>query len=310
MPQPTISQVHVDKAISNVAIAYRNDMFIADQVAPIVPVDKESDKYFKFTAAEWFADEAENDRQPGTEAPRGGFSLTTDDYAVKEKAWAVPVPVRVQENADDPLRPFENATEFAMQRVMLRKERAAAAAYFTTSVWNTDSTPSNLWSDFANSDPANDVQTGIDAVIQQIGLKPNLLVLGHEVFSKLKLHPDGLDRIKHTQSGFMSAELIAQWLDVDRVVVGSSVVNTAAEGATASMGFVWGKHALLVYVTPSAAIDRPNGAYAFQVGGAQGVRTRTWFEDSRNQDVVEASIMIDYKVTAAEAGYFFNSVVA
>jgi hypothetical protein len=310
MPQPTISQVHVDKAISNVAIAYSNTMFVADEVAPIVPVEKESDKYFKFTAGEWFADDAENDRAPGTDAPRGGFSLTTDNYAAKEKAWAVPVPQRIQDNADDPLRPFENATQFAMQKVMLRKERQAATNLFSSGIWNTDFTVANQWSDFALSDPAKDVSDGIDAVVKEIGIRPNRLLLGHEVFAILKLHPDGIDRFKHTQRGIMTEELMAQWLGVEQIIVGSAVFNSAAEGATASQSFVWGKNALLYYVTPTAAIDVPNAAYGFQVGGAQGVRTRTWREESPDQDVVEATVMIDHKVTAAEAGYFFPSVVA
>jgi hypothetical protein len=43
---PEISQVHASMALTNVSVAYRNPAFIADTLAPPVPVRKQQDKYF------------------------------------------------------------------------------------------------------------------------------------------------------------------------------------------------------------------------------------------------------------------------
>ena len=307
MPQPRISDVHVDRAIANVAIRYQGRNFVADQVAPPVPVVNESDKYFIFTKGDWMRDEADDDRAPGTRAPRSGFTLSTETYALKEIAHATPVPDRIRDNSDRPLRPFEDASAFASQMVNIRKERRASAALFVSSQWGTDKTVSNQWSDFVNSDPANDVAVGKDSVLQSTGQQPNVLLMGQAVFSKLRLHPDGLDRFKHTQTGIMTPAMIAQWLDVERIVVGAASYNSAAEAAAVSMTDIWGSHALLMYVTGAPSISEPSAAYQFR---RAGVNTKRYREEAEAQDVVEVTQLVDFKRTATDCGYYFPSVVA
>lgn len=46
MAGPTKSSVHIDSAMSNISIAYRNENYIAEQIFPNVPVQHQSDKYF------------------------------------------------------------------------------------------------------------------------------------------------------------------------------------------------------------------------------------------------------------------------
>ena len=55
MPQPTQNQVHVDAILTNISVAYmqKQENFIANKVFPIVPVDKQSDKYFSYTKNDW-----------------------------------------------------------------------------------------------------------------------------------------------------------------------------------------------------------------------------------------------------------------
>lgn len=46
MARPTARDVHIDGPLTGVSIAYRNEEYIADQVFPVVPVTKISDKFF------------------------------------------------------------------------------------------------------------------------------------------------------------------------------------------------------------------------------------------------------------------------
>ena len=68
MPQPTVEDVHVDAALTNISIAYiqQADHFIAGRAFPRVVVEKQSDKYFSYTQPDWFRDEAEV-RAPASE---------------------------------------------------------------------------------------------------------------------------------------------------------------------------------------------------------------------------------------------------
>lgn len=43
---PAISQIHIDQALTNISVMYRNASYVADEVFPILPVSKRSNKYF------------------------------------------------------------------------------------------------------------------------------------------------------------------------------------------------------------------------------------------------------------------------
>jgi len=78
MPQPTGRDLHIDRLLSNLSIAYLNEpsAYVADRIFPVVPVDKQSDKYAIYRKGDWFRDEAEK-RAPLTESAGGGYELET-----------------------------------------------------------------------------------------------------------------------------------------------------------------------------------------------------------------------------------------
>lgn len=305
---PKLSSVYIDKAIRTAAIGYGNALYIAGALAPVIPVDQESGKYFTFDDGEIVTDTASPDRRPGTDAPRSGYSVSNDTYSCAEFAQAHEVPDRIVENADEPIRPLERGIRFCMEKILLRRERFVAGKVFVASTWGTATDPTvTAWSDLTGSDPASNVLDGKAQIVKLTGYEANTLVLGRQVFDKLTQHPDALDRIKYTQAGIMTADLMAAWLGVERILVGSASYNSAQEGGTTSREFVWGKNALLCYCPPAPSIDSPAACYMFQY---QGASTRQWREESPKQTVVEAGLNIDFKRTAIKAGYYFASVVA
>ena len=57
---PNRSDIHIDKALTNLSVKYFQDAsnFIADKVFPVVPVAKQSDRYFMYKKEDWFRDDA------------------------------------------------------------------------------------------------------------------------------------------------------------------------------------------------------------------------------------------------------------
>jgi hypothetical protein len=87
--RPTPSDVHVNAPLTNISIAYiqRATQFIADRVFPIVPVTKQSDRYFVYTRADWLRSEVQL-RGPASESAGGGWVLdNTPTYFAD--VWAV-----------------------------------------------------------------------------------------------------------------------------------------------------------------------------------------------------------------------------
>ena len=151
MPQPTQSESHVDAVLSNISVAYiqKQEHFIASKVFPLVPVDKQTDKYYVYTKNDWFRDEAER-RADATESAGSGYNLGTTSYSCDVFALHKDVGDQVVRNSDSVLQPFASATEFVTQKLLLRQEIQWVSDAFTTSVWATDKTGGThfeVWSD-------------------------------------------------------------------------------------------------------------------------------------------------------------------
>lgn len=316
MPQPTSSQVHVDAILTNISVAYMQsqDNFIASKVFPVVPVSKQSDKFFTYTKNDWFRDEAQR-RADATESAGGGYNLGTDSYQADVYAFHKDIGDQTRANADAPINVDREAAEFVTSRLMLKMETQWVSSFFGSGVWATDSTPSNLWSDYTSSDPLNDVETGKRTILANTGFAPNTLVLGYDVFKTLKNHPDLVDRIKYTSAQTLTEGLMASLFDIDRVMVAKAVKATNNEGATGVYDFTHGKNALLCYSAPSPGLLQPSAGYVMSWTGVSGglgatIGTSRLRMDQYRADRIEAEIAFDMKVIGSDLGYFFSSVVA
>jgi hypothetical protein len=319
MPQPSQVDVHVDAILTNISVAYiqKESAFVSSKVFPVVPVDKQSDKYFIYTKGDWFRDEAEL-RADATESAGSGYTLSTDNYYANVYALHKDIGDQVRENTDNPLDPDRDATQFITQRMLVRQETQWQADYFQPSIWGTTVTGGSgftQWSDFAGSDPMEDIALGKETVLENTGFEPNTLVLGYPVFRKLKNHPDLVDRIKYTSSDVVTQELMAKYFEVDRIFVTRAVSNTALEGATPSMGFIFGKSAFLCYSNPSPSILQPSAGYVFTWKGVsdglgQNIGITRFRMQHLRADRIEAQIAWTNKLVSTDLGYFFSSAVS
>jgi len=317
MPQPTQSQVHVDAILTNMSIAYMNEMdsFVASRVFPTVNVQKQSDKYFTYTQADFYRDQAKT-RADGTESAGSGYGLSTATYS--SAVWALHKDIgdQTRANADAPLNMDQDATRFLAQQMLIRQERDWATNYFGTGIWDTDTTPSTLWS-ASGSDPIGDVQAGINTMLTNTGYRPNVGVCSYAVFSILKNHTDIVERYKYTTSESMTTDLIARVLGLDELHVMGSIVNSADEGATASYAQIGDKDMLLAYVPASAGLMQPSAGYNFTWTGlanSGGIGTSTSVSrfrmDHLRADRLEIQSAWDFKVVSSALGYFFSNCVA
>ena len=325
MPQPNINSVHIVAILTNISVAYLQNQtnFIADKVFPVIPVDKKSDKYFVYTKNDWFRDEAQR-RAPGTESAGGGYNLSTATYSADVFAFHKDVDDQTVANADAPLNPLREATEFVTRRLMLRRELQFVSDFFTTGIWADDvtgvaGTPTSgqtkQWSDYASSDPISDIENGKSEMLGTTGMEPNTLVLGYDVFKALKNHPDLVDRIKYTSSQTITTDMLAAMFDIPRVMVAKAVKATNVEGAAEAYGFAHGKKALLAYVAPQPGLMTPSAGYTFSWTGVSGglgatIGTSQFRMESIKADRIEAEMAFDNKVISADLGYFWDTIVA
>lgn len=333
MAQPTAGDVHVDAILSNITIAEMQSAseFVAPQIFPILDVAKQSDKYYKYTRADWYREEAQL-RAPGTESAGGKYGFSTDSYYCDVFAVHKDIDAQIRANADDVLDLDREAAEWVGMQLMMKLESLFVSTYFTTGVWSGTTTGNDQtgvagapgadqfrqWND-VSSTPIEDVAGWIDEMQEQTGKKPNILVVGPKVATALKQHPDVIDRIKHVGIGKGSLEVIGDLMGV-RILEARATRNTAKEGGTDAYSFYFGRNALLAYSEPNPGRMKSSAGYIFGwtgytgTGGVRGigsgVRTSKFPVPLIKADRVEAEMAVDMKVVAPDLGIFLSSAVA
>jgi hypothetical protein len=314
----TAKDLHIDQLLTNISIKYANLAYIADQIFPIVPVKKQSDKLVSYDKSHWFRDEARI-RAPGTKSQGGGWSVDTSaTYFCDRFSYRHEIDDETRDNTDAPFNLDSEATDFVTDKVQMRREVAFAGDFFTTSVWTGDkvgATDFTQWSDYASSQPLIDLTTYRDTVEARIGREPNKLVIGKQVWNQLKWHPDLIDTIKYTQKGQVSLELFNSLAEFEATLIGRALYTTTAEGtAEASVTYsrIWGKHALLIYVPARPSLMTPAAGYTFvwQRVAAALQYIKRFRDEEREVDIIEANSYFDQKKTGADAGLFMQNTVA
>jgi hypothetical protein len=322
MGQPTGSQLHpVNVLLTEFGVRYRQEQtnYIFDKVFPFIPVSKKSNRYNIWTKGDWFRDEAKP-RTGGAESAGSGYTTSTDTYNCDVYAYHKDVDYQSRAMADEVFDLDREASEFVTDRLLLRQEIQWVTDFFATSIWGTDLTPSNLWSDYTASDPAADVDTGKQTILTNTGREPNTLVLGYVTAKILKRHPDVKAQfgLPLGSSANVGEAQLAQFFGVERVLVAKSIVNSGLEGASNSFAFNHGKHALLAYVAPNVGPATATAGVTFAWTGLEGAGYGTEIginkidlrPSGKKVDRIEGERAWDNKVTASDMGYFFNGAVA
>ena len=321
------AQMHIDKALTNISVKYMQDTanFVADKVFPSVPVQKQSDRYFVYKKEDWFRDDAK-ERALGTESAGGDYDIdNTPTYFCHKYAFHKDVFEEDRVNADNPLTPDQDATEFVVDKILLNKENNWARKYFAAGIWEQDLEGGASgagkdiiqWDDYSNSDPIKNISDMATNMAEITGKRPNTLTIGRKVFDALRQHPDILDRIKFTQKGVVTLDLLATLFDVERILVANAIQNTAKKGKEADMSFILGNHALLTYSERSAGLKKATAGYTFVWTGLMGanalggrINRFAMPQLGIGTERIECELAYDMKVVAADMGAFVLNAVS
>lgn len=324
MPQPNMRAMQVAGPLANVSIAYKNRSYIADRIFPIIDNAPPDAKVARYLKGAWFRDEA-GIRGPGSRAVRGGYPTDYITAAVEEYAFAKEVTDEDRRYAAvagaPPMRPDQDAIEFCADRIDLSKEARLAAMIFA-GTWSgvAGEDAAGLW---APNDSTNtfisDVETRIETIRSNTGVRPNVLMLSANTLSKVKMLDDVLNRIKYTERGIVTAPLLASLFGLDEVVVGdaikSSDTETAAGDDFTSVN-IWEKNAgkgsaFLFYRPPSVGLKTMMAGCQVRCPYEGGLSRRTtrWREPAEHQDVYEVAENVDLLQTGADCGFLWYDTI-
>lgn len=318
---PSIQRVHIDKALSNISLGYKNEAYIADSIFKPLPVEKQSDKYYTY-GMEMFRSNSDL-RAPGTEAREISWTLSHDSYFAEGHALRTFLPDELQQNADEAFNLQADATELVTEGIVLNKEIDAASKVLDANNYHADlkftlgTNSTYKWSDYDNSDPRLDIAKAKQAIHKKSGVRANTLIISEATLNVLMMHPKLRAAVQYVQVPVLTMDMLKMLLGVDNILVGSALKSTVANAGQASAGqpealnYIWGNSAVLAYIPTAPARKQIALGYSFMWNkdGAGAVQVRTWYEQGRRATIIEAERWYSQKIVSNVAGFLFADAV-
>jgi len=315
---PLAGDVHVNVPLTNFAQRYLQaaSNFVGLRAFPNLPVSKQSDLYFVFDKESFLTDDAE-ERADGTESVGGSFGLSQDPYYARVYAFHKKVTDRQRANADSQIKLEQSASNFVVQKMLIKRERVFVDKMFTAGVWNFHSVVNTDWS-VETASPIEEIRTQKREVQLATGYRPNRMLIGRTGFDTLMDNDEILSRIIGGSTTAMPAHVkkqhLTELLELDEILVMDSVVSTLNAAKTENEHkFIGSDDALLYYAPMTLDAEEPTAGIQFSWTGFMGatdngMRIKKFRKESVESDIVEAQMAFDYKRTSAELGVFFSSV--
>jgi hypothetical protein len=288
-------------------------MYIADQVMPYVPVPGQLFEWNQWTTEEYYT-------VPETEIGRKSkpneveFSATVVPDSTVDHALEDFVPQTDIDEADPGYDPLDHAVEGTTELMLMRREKNVAAKVFDSANYASGLSETlsgtSQFSDYTSSTPIQKLLAALDAML----LPATVMVLGHAVWTKLRQHPEVVEAVKGTGAdrGVVTRQELADVLEINQILVGSSYLNSAKEGQTASYSRIWGKHIALLHINPQATAKGAIVTWGFTARrGNKMVSTRTDLDRG-----VEGGVIVKVTerrkeiVASTSAGYLIQDAIA
>ena len=254
-----------DPRLTGIAIAFRNRDMIADLVMPRVGVAKTTFKWHEY-------DFAEGITLPITIVGRKGrpteveFTAEERTGGTEDHALDDVVPNDDVDDAPPGIDPLGQATEGLTNLILLSREVRVATAISTPGNWNHTAT---LTGTDQFDDPASDPGAIIMDAMETPLVRPNVGVTSQAVYNKLRRHPKIVSALNNSGStnGMVSKQQLADYFELDDLIVGAGYYNSAKPGQTPVYTRVWGNDFALIRRAPIvSAKGEPSWGFTAEFG--------------------------------------------
>ena len=314
---PPVGHLHIDQALTNLSVQYKNQAMIWPLVLPLIPVNKRSDKYFIYNKADAFT-LADDTVFPKSLPNEMDWGTQTGNYSVTDHAFGDWLPEEVIENADVPLQPEVDTNDYLNRLLDIAEEARAANLVFNAANYSASNqvtlSGTSQWSN-SSSTPIDDIQNAIESCFGPEG-RANTLVFGIDTWKALRIHPQILDavkaatRLQGSGGGVATRDEVATLFEVEQILVGRSRYNQSKQGQTPSYARLWGKHAAALYVEKDPGIRSITFGATFCEQRRQTMRDFDPKRGVKGAHYIKVSWNSAEVVIANDCGYFIQNATA
>jgi len=251
----------VDVVLTKLAVGYKNAAMIATRVLPVVFCSKEGVKIPVYGKDAFKL--VDTQRAQGSDSNQLiRTPKSTVDAVLEEHDISIPIDWREKDESDfndeaDAVEEGGDILDLGLEKetadLLTNPDNYAASmkVALTTSF------------DEEGGDPVGVIDTGIEAIRQKLGKRPNKLVFGQKTMNILKHHDDLIARLPNTKVKVLNESLIAEVFDVEEVIVGGAVYDDDG-----TMTDVWGDIVLIGYTPKNPRSYRvPSGGFILRKKG-------------------------------------------
>lgn len=322
MGMATGRELHVDQHLTEIAMGYRPSGMIADQIAPIINVDKERNTFVQYNQAEAFQ-VPDTLRSRGTAAKKITASVGSDNYLVKNYALAYELPIEDRANMDAAFK--ANLDIGATFRVLdglgldwdkrvcakISVSAGVGSAFVPNSAWNAGNTGNtNAGDPIAAIYAAREQQNSLTG-----GYGPNSILFGWKAWNWFRRNKFSRDFINGVNNGgsHITRDQARSALEMERLLVASAFRSTNNEAQSATYSNNFPADAVLLYYAPMrATVQEPSYMYSFRWTAPELpsplVVERHPYDTKNKMDLIEAGYWQDEKITASTLGHLILGV--
>ena len=312
------SNVYTSKPLTNVSLAYHNEGYICDKIAPNVIVKQDTGKIYSYGM--------DSLRIVNTYRGTGGRSnivettvSSADHYDLEDHALGEFIPQEVYDNEEAPINARVDVTEALTERILVDKEKALADVITATGTYSNYETLSgnDQWNDYDNSDPVEAIKDSISTVRSACGKTPNSLIVAWDTMNALTYHPvirkyfPGATAITFK----MLRDALPTIFNLKNLIVGDAQYNNSNKGGTDTLTDIWTDFALVAYIEPKPTKKSRTFMFNYtrKVGrnveylpqGKGGLETM-----DRKSDYVRVSDKYDLVLLDETCAYLFDDTLA
>ena len=312
----------VETRLTAIHMAVRPEGMISREVCPVVDSGGPVFSYTKEKTREQFA---LPDLRIGraSRATQIEVGATNTDDRVPDWGLEGVVPRRdrsVQRAQGAGRDPLARATETVASLVRLGEEKRVADMVFGVASYaagysETVAAGASRW-DVSTGQPLNDIVKRADSML----LRPNVLVLGQQTWSRMRTQGQILEATKMTgagkdqAAGLAKLEAVREELGLRRILVGEARADTARPGASVNYTRLWGNHAALLYIDPNLVDLETQGAtFCFAATWMASEGVITYYERPRGAYGSDSVKLVEPRkeiVADSDLGYLWRTVVS
>jgi len=297
--------VRDDKFLTGLAVRYSNNEFVGNMYLPEYNVLKESDKYRIFRKDGFYKGAPK--KADGAITEEATLSYDEGTYSTYERAIKDIVTDRAMQNAEAPVRPKIDVTNFLTEKILLSQEIDIWSLILGTSGLQTsnhyeDLTSSTAWIGGTDPDILKDLSDAIVLISKAIGRRPNKISFTTEVSEAITQDPVIRELIKYQPNNMITGDAMPSTLRNMKVIIADGLWNASDEGQTASYEYI------MKYRVPICYVNSADALTAGRTFVSRGFKVVRWRDDDREGEFIKVNKVYSPKITNVDAGYMYKRV--